>query len=399
VIGMYSCSGPAATPAAKNTTAVTDSSWVVLNLVTLAVAEPVQLSAPADSAGRMFITDHKGRIWILKKDSILPRPFFNIVAKTADKLPVKGVPNPLNTINSIAFHPQFARNHKFYVCYNAATRIKGNKTKLVVDEFTADDSDPDTTAVKSMRHVFELEGKMMFTNGTEIAFGPDGYLYISIGDDAFGDSTYVYHAQDMDYLNGKLLRIDVNKTPYGIPADNPYAAKPHVRPEIWASGFRKMWRFCFDPKSKQLFGADVGEKKREEIDLITKAGNYGWPAMEGDTVYNGSTAGTQQSFSAPINTYSHKEGICVIGGCFYYGAGIPFLADKYVFADFKGILFSLSNNGKDQWLRSVLNVRNQPAEPFLVCGLNAGNNKELYVMGMLNSKTGPKGVVYKIIKG
>lgn len=391
--GMYACKEPKA-KTADNAIAIADSGGIRLQIVTNGIAQPVQMSIPTDSANRMFVTDHAGKIWILKNDSLLPQPFFNIAVEKSQN----GTPSLLGTISSIAFHPQFATNHKFYVCYNTATSIKANPTKMVIDEFTEDIKKHDTTALKSGRRVFEMEGKMMYTNGAEIAFGPDGYLYISIGDDAFGDTSYVFHAQDLDYLNGKLLRIDVNKTPYAIPPDNPFIGMAHKRPEIWAYGFRKMWRFCFDPKSKQIYGGDVGENNREEIDIITKAANYGWPAMEGDTVFNQSTIAEQRSFTAPINTYSHKEGICVISGNFYYGREIPFLQGKFVFGDFTTGIFTLyDTNG--QWKRERVLVRNKPADPFLICAFDADRNNELYVMGLLNTRKGPKGVLYKIIKG
>ena len=269
---------------------------------------------------------------------------------------------------------------------------------MVIDEFTASGNNPDSVDAKSSRRVFELEGKMMFTNGSQIAFGPDGYLYISIGDDAFGDSSYQYHAQDLNYFNGKLLRIDVNKTPYAIPADNPFVGIKNTKPEIWAYGLRKMWKFTFDPKSGQIFGADVGEKKQEEIDIIKKGGNYGWPVMEGDSVYKKNDSADSQSFIAPVNSYARKDGICVIGGCFYHGSNIPALQDKYVFCDFKGILFTLTNNAKDVWTREVVKISNKPTRPFVLCALDADKNNELYAMGFLNSEEGQKGVIYKIIK-
>ena len=162
--------------------------------------------------------------------------------------------------------------------------------------------------------------------------------------------------------------------------------------------FAKVWRFCFDPTSKQLFGADVGQEKEEEIDIITKGANYGWPAMEGDSVYDKSAYAIKTAFTSPINTYTHKEGICIIGGSFYQGKNIPSLQNKYVFADFNGNMFSLLKNGKGDWIRQPLKIVNKPLDPFMICGCNTDENNELYVMGMLNTKNGTKGAIYKIIK-
>ena len=371
-----------------------DSFSVGLQLVTDAVKLPVQLAIPADGSHRKFICDNAGKIWVLKNDSLLPKPFLDLSQPPA----AKDKERKLGTINGIAFHPQFAGNHKFYVCYNGPSKIASNPTRLVIAEFTASAGNPDAAVPGSEKHILELEGTKVAENGAGIAFGPDGYLYISIGDDAFGDSSYVYHAQDLDYLYGKLLRIDINKTPYAIPPDNPFASVKNARPEIWAYGFRKMWRFSFDAKSRLLFGADVGELKSEEINIIEKGANYGWPYMEGDSVFTPLTAAGKKAFTPPINAYCHKDGICVIGGEVYAGESIRRLQQKYVFADFNGNLFTLTRSADNQWRRTPLPVKNKPAAPFLICGVDADENKELYVMGILNASKGPQGVVYKIVQ-
>ena len=394
IAGLYSCKQAKAKHLEKDQSAVIDSTGIRLQIITNAVSMPVQISVPSDSANRLFITDNTGKIWIMKNDSLLPHPFLAFSRKPEKKDDT----DPVGTINSIAFHPQFSINHKFYVCYNAATAIAANKTKLVVAEFTASKTDADSADLKTEHRVFELEGNRIFANGAGIAFGPDGYLYISIGDNDFGDSSYVYHAQDLNYLNGKLLRIDVNKTPYAIPPDNPFVGMSNKRPEIWAYGFRKIWRFTFDPKSQQIFGADVGEIKAEEIDIITKGANYGWPVMEGDSVFNNNVSIDKKTFTSCINEYPRKDGICVIGGNFYYGKEIPFLQNKYVYGDFNSKIFTLTKDEKGQWIRHEVKIKNMPADPFLICAFDEDRNNELYVMGFLNTKTGPKGAVYKIVK-
>ncbi|MEP7233265.1 MAG: PQQ-dependent sugar dehydrogenase [Ginsengibacter sp.] len=392
---LHACNNQAkAKPVAKAKLTVIDSTIIKFQLITNAIASPVQMSIAPDNSARRFITDNSGKIWIMKNDSLLPKPFLDISVKPVQKnqQPVVG------TIFSMAFHPQFKTNRKFYVCYNAASEIRTNKSKLVISEFMSDDKNPDITDAKSGHSVFELEGRTVFGNGAEIAFGPDGYLYISIGDDNPGDSSYKSHAQDLSLLNGKILRIDINKTPYAIPPDNPFVGLKNERPEIWAYGFRKVWRFCFDPTSKQLFGADVGEQKEEEIDIITKGGNYGWPSMEGDSVYDKSAFTSKTAFTLPINTYTHQEGICIIGGSFYQGKNIPSLQNKYVFADFNSNMFSLTKNEQGKWLRQQLKIVNKPVHPFMIYGCNADENSELYVMGILNTKNGTTGAIYKIVK-
>ncbi|TFG71730.1 MAG: hypothetical protein E4H26_12020 [Flavobacteriales bacterium] len=366
---------------------------VKFQLVTNEISAPVQLSADPNTTDRIFITDLKGKIWILKNDSLLPRPFLDISPSEAVQKESQAVGN----INGITFHPEYRANHKFYVSYSAATAIKENKAKLVVSEFTASNNDADIAEVSSERRIFELEGKQAFANGAAIHFGPDGYLYISIGDDGFDDPDYVYHAQDLDHLNGKLLRIDVNKIPYGIPPDNPFVGIKDARPEIWAYGFRKMWRFSFDPISQKLIGADVGEVQLEEIDIVTKAGNYGWPIMEGDSIFQENDVVDERSFAPPINTYPRTDGVCVIGGCFYHGSAVPLFKDKYIFGDHNGSLFTLSKNNEDQWVKELVTVTNKSEDPFLICSINTDKNNELYAMGFLNTVEGPGGVVYKIV--
>lgn len=372
-----------------------DSVSIKLQLVTNAIQTPIEFNVSPGGSGRVFITETQGKIWLLEKDSLLPKPFFNIY----DKLGQQNEKSPLGSIASVAFHPLYASNGKFYVCYNAPTKIRENQCKLVVSEFAVDKRNHDLADLASERRVIELEGKNIGANGAQIAFGPDGFLYISIGDDQIGDSTYIYRAQDLRFLNGKILRIDVNQSPYAIPADNPFIAEKDARPEIWAYGFRKVWRFCFDPRTSQLFGADVGELKEEEIDIIARGGNYGWPVKEGDSSFNATNSVINTKLIAPVYGYSRDVGICIIGGDFYQGLAIPELKDKYVFADFNGSVFALFKTAEVKWTRQTLKISNKPADPFLICGMGVDENKEPIVLGFLQTKDGTKGVVYRIMKG
>ena len=238
----------------KKELASADSITVKLQLVSNVPEVPVELNMPADNSGRSFITDNKGKIWILKNDSVPEKPFFNLYEKIGkqDKSSMVGM------VFSVAFHPQFATNHKFYVCYNAPSKPHSADSKIVVSEFLCDKNNPDLADLNSEHTVLELKGKVVQDNGGQIAFGPDGYLYISVGDENANDTTYQYRAQDLTYLNGKLLRIDVNKTPYAIPTDNPFVNVKNARPEIWAYGFRKLWRFSFGPNPGLVFCRGVG---------------------------------------------------------------------------------------------------------------------------------------------
>lgn len=379
-------------PAENDTTTTTGPDSVKLQLVTMAINAPAEMNAVPDNSHRLFFTDLGGKILILKNDSVSPKPFLDI----SNRLEQKDTSLERRALFGMAFHPQFAANGKFYLCYNAPTSIKENICKLVVSEFTADKNDAAVADTSSERRVFELEGKDAYELSAEIAFGPDGYLYISIADQ--GNAAHKFVAQDMNELGGKLLRIDVDKTPYAIPADNPYVGMKDKRPEIWASGFRRLWRFSFDKRTKQLFGGDVGQEKQEEIDIIQKGANYGWPVKEGDSVFNNKLASTNTVYTAPINAYPHSVGVCAIGGNFYYGTAIPSLKNKYVFADFNGSMFTLTQNAQHVWLRQPIKILNKPADPFLISSCDIDENNEPYVMGFLNTKDGFKGVVYKMVK-
>jgi len=155
----------------------------------------------------------------------------------------------------------------------------------------------------------------------------------------------------------------------------------------------------FDKKSNQLFGCDVGQEKQEEIDIIEKGGNYGWPVKEGDSIHNDKVPVNVALYKAPIMTYTHEEGICIIGGNFYYGAAVPCLKNKYVFADFNGSLFTLIQNEQHKWQRQLLKILNKPKDPFPISSCDIDEKNEPYEMGFLNTKDGFKGVVYKIVKG
>jgi len=371
-----------------------DSINVKLKLVSELNGLPVELNMPADKSGRSFITDNQGKIWILKNGSLLSKPFFNVY----EKIGKQEKASPIGMVFSIAFDPQFAANHKFYVCYNAPSKPNSPDSKLVVAQFNCAGNNPDLADLASEQSVIEFKGATVQNNGAQIAFGPDGYLYISLGDDNANDTTYHYHSQDLHYFNGKLLRIDVKQLPYSIPPDNPFIHIKNARPEIWAYGFRKLWHFSFDPKTGLLFGGDVGQDRQEEIDIVKKGCNYGWPVMEGDSVYQKNDQRNLADLVPPVNTYSHRTGVCVIGGNFYYGNEIPGLKNKYVFADWKDKLFALVKDKYGNWERQTVKMTNPPAGSFFICGCNQDLKNQLFVMGYLVKDSVEKGEVYQVIK-
>lgn len=376
----------------KKLNAVTDSSNTVkYQLITDAIKSPVQMVVAPDNTDRLFISDLGGKIFILQNGRILPKPFIDV----SSKLEQKDTTASMRGIFSMAFHPDFAVNRKFYICYNAPVSDTSEICKLKVSEFKASNNNLNSADLSSEREVFEAEGKTIGLDDCQIAFGPDGYLYISIGDN--GTPLEKREAQHLNSFLGKLLRIDVNKNPYAIPPDNPLINNKNARPEIWAYGLRRLWRFSFDPETKLLFGADVGDKTQEEIDIIQKGGNYGWPIKEGDSLAVKNTTADTSNFIAPINTYSHTDGICIIGGNIYHGNELPFLKDKYLFADLNGKLFSLSKSANEKWTRQSIKLANPPTDPLIIYSLDEDKNNEIYVLGVLLNPAGSKGAIYKIV--
>ena len=208
-----------------------------------------------------------------------------------------------------------------------------------------------------MRVVLKVDDPQGNHNGGDLKFGPDGYLYISMGDGGGQKDQHgtIGNAQDLTSLMGKILRIDVNQQPYGIPKDNPFVDKKDeqgqpIRPEIYAYGFRNPWRISFDKKDGRLFTGDVGQDKFEEVDIVKKGGNYGWRVREGLHEFNENDP-DPKNWVDPIIDYPHPEGLSVTGGFVYRGKAIPALVGKYVFADWIGPIWQLEDTGGKTWTR------------------------------------------------
>lgn len=252
----------------------------------------------------------------------------------------------------------------------------------------------------SGRIVLTIEEPESNHNGGCIQFGPDGYLYVSFGDgggqgDRHGENG---NGQNLNTWLGKILRVDVTAaTGYTVPNDNPFAGKAGAKPEIWAYGFRNPYRFSFDKASGQLFAGDVGQDTWEEVDIVTKAANYGWRLMEGNHCFNPSSGCDTKGITLPIAEYNHKEGISVIGGYVYNGQQLPLLKSKYLFADWIGKVFYLQKAGS-AWQRGSVTLQNMPAN-LKITAFGEDAEGELYIL--TNPDTGPantKCSVYKVVK-
>jgi len=292
--------------------------WTELNLnkVYIGFNEPVYLTNSGDGSGEIFIVEKKGKIISVKKDTRVT--LLDITDRVRSRESERG-------LLSVAFHPNFKTNGRYFVYY---TDLRGN---TIVSEFNAGSKDNNEKILLKIQQPYSNH------NGGQLAFGPDGYLYIGTGDGgAAGDP--LNNGQNKKSLLGKILRIDVDKgNPYGIPPDNPFLRK-EGKNEIWAYGLRNPWRFSFDTSTGDLYIADVGQYKWEEINFQpanSKGGlNYGWRFMEGFNTFNIDKNVNTPSLTIPVMQYGHDDGCSVTGGYVYRGEKYKSIKGTYLFGDF-----------------------------------------------------------------
>ena len=294
---------------------------------------PVHLTAPPGDA-RLFVVEQPGVIRIIRDGGLLPTPFLDISARVSF--------GGERGLFSMAFDPDYADTGYFWVNF---TDVNGDTR---VERFRVS-SDPDVADASSALLVLAVAQPYSNHNGGQIAFGPDGMLYIGMGDGgSSGDPGN--HGQTLSTLLGAMLRIDVGTAPYAIPPDNPFAGSATARPEIWAYGLRNPWRFSFDAAGDRIYIADVGQGQWEEInavDIDAAPVNYGWRVMEGAHCYNAASC-DQTGLTLPVHEYSHAEGCSVTGGHVYRGQRLTGLAGTYFYSDYcRGFLrsFRLSSGG------------------------------------------------------
>jgi len=302
----------------------------------LLFARPVFATHCGDGSDRVFVVEQSGRILVFANDraAASARVFLDIrdrVTASDGELGLLG----------LAFAPDYAQSGVFYVDYTTANPLRTRVARYRVSP------DPDAADRASEQIVLTVEQPYTNHNGGMLAFGPDGMLYIALGDGGnAGDP--LGHAQDLGTLLGSLLRIDpAGGTQYAIPADNPFVGQgPGARAEIWAYGLRNPWRFSFDRQTGELWLGDVGQGAREEIDVVTRGGNYGWNVYEGDAPFHNPGNLPPSAFVAPIHDYGRAAGAAVIGGYVYRGTALPELRGDYVFGDYiSGRIWSLRRDG------------------------------------------------------
>ena len=367
-----------------------------LKLISDQLSHPTVFAVtPGGPANRLFVCEQEGRIRLLENGKLLPEPFLDISSEV-----IKRPGYDERGLLGLAFHPDFAKNGKFYVyCSTPVTGRKGVNNQQQVREYTVA-KNTNRVDKATMRIVLKMDDPDPSHNGGDLEFGPDGYLYIPVGD---GGGQHDKHGefgngQNLNSLMGKILRIDVNQQPYGIPNDNPFAGKETAdgqpaRPEIYAYGFRNPWRISFDRKTGRLFAADVGQDKFEEVDLIEKGGNYGWRVREGSHLHN-ETDPVPKNLIEPICDYPHTEGLSVTGGYVYRGKAIPGLVGKYVFADWTGPVWQLTNTGGTSWTRQKLPI-SRDIGYWHVYSFGEDKAGELYILTVQLDNS--KGSLYKIV--
>lgn len=334
----------------------------------LSFALPLDLKFPDDGTNRLFVVEQPGAIRVFRNDSTITsaKQFLDIHDRVNDEGWEEG-------LLGLAFHPDYRHNGYFYVNYTAS-----NPRRTVISRFTATAGDPDKADPDSETVILTFEQPYSNHNGGCLQFGPDGYLYIGVGDGGSeGDPNG--NGQNLRTLLGKILRIDVDHPSggmnYGIPPDNPFAGNNSgYREEIYAYGLRNPWRFSFDPASGRLWAGDVGQDKYEEVDIIQKGNNYGWNIMEGKHCFNPPDSCDETGLTLPIWEYDHNEGRSITGGIVYHGKRVPDLVGSYIFADFmNGRVWSMRyEEGKPPQVTKLFDSE------LSISSLGVDQNGELY---------------------
>ena len=301
---------------------------------------PVDLQTPLDGSNRLFVVEQRGVIKVFENtDTVsLAQDFLDIENRVRDSGNEEG-------LLGLAFHPDFQSNGYFFVNYTASS-----PRRTVVSRFQTQGNNPDFADPQREKIILEIEQPYPNHNGGQIAFGPDGYLYIATGDGgSAGDP--IRNGQNTTTLLGNILRIDVDAAddtiPYTIPADNPFIDQEAFRPEIYAFGLRNPWRFSFDAVTGDLWTGDVGQNEYEEINIVEKGGNYGWNLREAAHCFPSSASCSTTGLIDPVIEYGRNKGGSVTGGYVYHGRNVPEYSGKYIYADYaSGRIWALTWDGQ-----------------------------------------------------
>jgi len=349
---------------------------LVLRPVATGLNQPLAITNAGDA--RLFITLQVGEVVIRDAaGKILPEPFLDL----RNKVSCCGEQGLL----SIAFHPHYKENGFFYADY---TDRNGD---TVIARYSVLPGNPNRADEATETILLTIAQPFDNHNGGQLQFGPDGYLYIGMGDGGSANDPG-NRGQTLSVLLGKLLRIDVDHgSPYAIPATNPFVNTAGARGEIWAYGLRNPWRFSFDRVTGDLWIGDVGQSAWEEVDLQPAGSvggqNYGWRKMEGKHCFNPSTNCQDGSLILPILEYSHSDGCSITGGYRYRGSRLTQLRGTYFYADYcEGTIWGATQLVNGSWTSRVLLDTN-----MLISTFGEDVNGELYLADL------PNGIVYSVI--
>lgn len=340
---LNSCRGKSSSPIHP------DIPDISLTLAASGFSQPVGITHAGDGSGRMFIVEQGGLVKIIKSGATVTTPFLDVAGLLKSSSGEQG-------LLGLAFPPGYGAAKPYVYINYTGTQGVGD---TVISRYTVT-ANPDAVDPASAQTLVTVVQPFANHNGGQLAFGPDGYLYIGLGDGGSGGDPF-NNAQNPGVLLGKMLRIDVSAGtgPYGIPATNPFVGNPAHRPEIWALGLRNPWRFSFDRMTGDLYIADVGQNTYEEVNVQPASSgggeNYGWNIMEGLHCYNTSTCDST-GLSMPVVEYDHTGGNCAVTGGYVYRGGLfPALQGVYFYGDYcSGRIWGMKRTGSTFVTRLLL---------------------------------------------
>lgn len=344
---------------------------VALEFIDGGSTSPIVMAMAPGQPQRIYVGSQSGVVSILENGKFLPGHFLDIRGSMIEINP--GFDD--RGLLGLAFHPGYATNRRVFVSFIAASEIPGAITKIVIAELKAQSGNPDRVEPGESL-IFEAHHTNRLHYGGHIAFGLDGYLYISTG-----DASMEGVAQDLNSPLGGMLRLDVDSAaPYAIPPGNPFVGEAGLD-ELWAKGLRNPWKFNFDRVTGELYCGDVGDLRYEEMNIIQPGGNYGWDIVEGIECYNPPVGCDEDGLTTPLFHYNHDIGFAVVTGFIYRGAAIPELAGKFVFADWFQTLHYAERSPGGEWVMT----------PFIRVAGRPGNEIGSYIHAMIE---GPDHEIY-----